>query len=121
MAISPQDAKRATYALVLILFFASGFSALVYQVVWVQMLDKVFGVTTFAASAVLGAYFAGLGRSIGGKQRRCTEHSERRYSSAYRGTVGSGGGADRRSPASLADLLDGRLARCRTPQPYGDI
>ncbi len=50
-------------------FFASGFSALVYQVVWVEMLDTIFGVTTFAASAVLGAYFGGLalGGYLGGK------------------------------------------------------
>ena len=52
------------YTIVLAVFFASGFSALVYQVVWVEMLDKVFGVTTFAASAVLGAYFGGL--ALGG-------------------------------------------------------
>ncbi len=53
-----------SYTIVLAVFFASGFSALVYQVVWIEMLDKVFGVTTFAASAVLGAYFGGL--ALGG-------------------------------------------------------
>lgn len=58
-----------SYAVVLAVFFASGFSALVYQVVWVEMLDKVFGVTTFAASVVLGAYFGGLalGGYLGGR------------------------------------------------------
>lgn len=57
------------YALILAVFFASGFSALVYQVAWVTMLDKVFGITTFAASAVLGAYFGGLalGGYLGGE------------------------------------------------------
>jgi spermidine synthase len=55
--------------IVLAVFFASGFSALLYQVVWVEMLEEVFGVTTLAASAVLGSYFGGLalGGLLGGR------------------------------------------------------
>lgn len=44
----------------LILFFFSGASSLVYQVVWVRMLMPVFGVSTFAVSTVLAAFMAGL-------------------------------------------------------------
>ena len=47
--------------LVLILFLCSGFSSLVYQVVWTRQLTLVFGVTTYAVSAVLSSFFAGLG------------------------------------------------------------
>ena len=64
MSTARQGVAALAHTIVLAIFFASGFSALVYQVVWVEMLDKVFGVTTFAASAVLGAYFAGL--ALGG-------------------------------------------------------
>jgi spermidine synthase len=55
-------------SLVLLLFFISGFSGLIYQVAWARLLEHVFGVTTFATSAVLGAYFGGLalGGWIGG-------------------------------------------------------
>jgi len=43
-----------------ILFLVSGFSALVYQVLWTRMLGLVFGVTIHAASALLATYMAGL-------------------------------------------------------------
>ncbi len=45
---------------IFLLFLASGFSGLVYQVVWTRQLTLVFGVTTYAVSAVLAAFFAGL-------------------------------------------------------------
>ncbi len=44
----------------LLLFFLSGFSALVYQVLWMRLLALVFGVTIHAASTVLAAFMAGL-------------------------------------------------------------
>ncbi|HKQ08207.1 MAG TPA: fused MFS/spermidine synthase [Blastocatellia bacterium] len=45
---------------VLLCFFASGISGLVYQVVWVRELVLVFGATTFAVSTVLTAFMGGL-------------------------------------------------------------
>lgn len=42
------------------LFFGSGFSALVYQVLWQRQLGLVFGVTAYATSTVLAAFMAGL-------------------------------------------------------------
>ena len=35
-----------------ILFFCSGISALIYQVLWLRLLGLTFGVTTYAASTV---------------------------------------------------------------------
>src|SRR5688572_13394063 len=52
----PESAARA----ILLCFFASGFSGLVYQVVWVRELVLVFGATTFAVSTVLTAFMGGL-------------------------------------------------------------
>lgn len=46
--------------LLLPLFFLSGFSALVYEVIWARMLALVFGSTFEAVSAVVTAFMAGL-------------------------------------------------------------
>ena len=43
-----------------VLFFGSGVSALIYQVLWVRVLGWVFGVTVFAASTVWACFMAGL-------------------------------------------------------------
>jgi MFS family permease len=46
--------------LLLLLFFLSGISGLIYQVLWLRLLALVFGVTVYAASAVLASFMAGL-------------------------------------------------------------
>lgn len=46
--------------LVLGLFFLSGASALIYEVVWSRLLGFIFGGTAFAIATVLAAYMAGL-------------------------------------------------------------
>ena len=46
--------------MLLLLFFFSGASALVYQVLWMRLLALVFGVTVHAASTVLAAFMTGL-------------------------------------------------------------
>ena len=43
------------------LFFFSGISSLIYQVVWTRMLTLVFGHTIYSVSVVLSAFMAGLG------------------------------------------------------------
>lgn len=47
--------------IVLLSFFLSGFAALVYEVVWTQLLTLAFGSSTYAFSLMLAAFFAGLG------------------------------------------------------------
>ncbi|HSL22784.1 MAG TPA: fused MFS/spermidine synthase [Vicinamibacterales bacterium] len=51
-----------TWLLVLlaVLFFCSGASALMYQVLWLRMLGLVFGVTVYAASTVWASFMGGL-------------------------------------------------------------
>ena len=44
----------------LILFFMSGFCNLTYEIVWVRMLNLVFGVTVFAVSAVVASFMLGM-------------------------------------------------------------
>jgi spermidine synthase len=44
----------------LTLFFMSGFCNLTYEIVWVRMLNLVFGVTVFAVSAVTASFMMGM-------------------------------------------------------------
>ena len=46
------------------LFFLSGVSALIYELVWQRLLNLVFGVSTLSVSAVLAAFMGGL--ALGG-------------------------------------------------------
>lgn len=48
------------FLLVLALFFASGFSSLIYQVIWTRHLTLIFGSTTFATATVLAVFMGGL-------------------------------------------------------------
>ncbi|MBE9535723.1 MAG: fused MFS/spermidine synthase [Proteobacteria bacterium] len=52
------DKKQKTLAL--FLFFFSGFSALIYEIIWSRLLTLVFGTTVEAISAVITAYMFGL-------------------------------------------------------------
>jgi len=54
-------ARYGLFLFILSLFFLSGASGLVYQVIWVRLLTRIFGSTTFAVSALLAAFMAGLG------------------------------------------------------------
>ena len=55
-----QDLEQSEQKTLLVLFFFSGVSSLVYQVVWARMLTVVFGTTLLATSTVLSAFMAGL-------------------------------------------------------------
>ncbi len=66
---------------ILVCFFASGVSGLVYQVVWVRELVLVFGATTFAVSTVLTAFMGGLalGSYYFGRRSETVERPLRLY------------------------------------------
>ena len=61
-SIDRQKTIRTRFLLpiVLTLFFFSGASALVYEVVWMKMLTIVFGATALAISTTLASFMAGL-------------------------------------------------------------
>ena len=48
-------------SLLYLLFFLSGISGLIYQVVWVRVFGNVFGNTIYSASAVVAVFMLGLG------------------------------------------------------------
>ena len=54
------DSRRRWAALIYFLFFLSGLTSLIYEVIWVRKFGLVFGVSTYAVSTVLAAFFAGL-------------------------------------------------------------
>ncbi|UCH98219.1 MAG: fused MFS/spermidine synthase [Candidatus Aminicenantes bacterium] len=58
-AITHSNPKSMQF-LVLVLFFFSGISGLVYQIVWTRLLILIFGNTMLATSTVLSAFMAGL-------------------------------------------------------------
>ena len=51
---------RKTKLAILIIFFASGATGLIYEVIWTRMLTLVFGNTVFAVTTVLTSFMAGL-------------------------------------------------------------
>ncbi|HIB67030.1 MAG TPA: tetratricopeptide repeat protein [Phycisphaerales bacterium] len=65
-ARAPIDLSRAA----IILFFLSGMTGLVYEVLWTRRLGLVFGHTVVAVSTVLACFMAGLGLGswMGGKR-----------------------------------------------------
>ena len=61
-----------SFTAVLALFFLSGLSGLIYEVVWLRMLVRAFGSTTFATSTILAVFMFGLaaGAWLGGRKSR---------------------------------------------------
>jgi predicted membrane-bound spermidine synthase len=49
-----------SFAEILTLFFLSGFSGLIYEVVWLRMFVRAFGSTTFATSTILAVCMFGF-------------------------------------------------------------
>ena len=52
--------RTLAHSLVIILFFLSGASSLIYEILWMRMFTQVFGSTTTATATVLSAFMAGL-------------------------------------------------------------
>jgi spermidine synthase len=59
-----RPSQKTQKTLVLVLFFASGFSGLVYEVVWMRLLSLIFGNAVYASATVLAGFMGGM--AIGG-------------------------------------------------------
>ena len=55
------DTNRRTALFVLVCFFVSGMTGLIYEVLWTRMIVKIIGGAPFAVSIVLTVFMAGLG------------------------------------------------------------
>jgi len=63
MKINPAECDRACRRLLpwlLLLFFGSGFAALVYEVVWLQLLELVIGSSGVSLGILLGTFMGGM-------------------------------------------------------------
>src|SRR2546430_12783760 len=54
------DNKFNSKSILYVIFFLSGASGLVYEVIWVRLTGLVFGNTAHAIATVLGAFMSGL-------------------------------------------------------------
>ena len=61
MKPAPRHISSLSFALLAICFFGSGFTGLVYEIVWLRRLQFTFGSTTYSITTVLAAFMAGLG------------------------------------------------------------
>ncbi len=77
----PPGPVPAPLLIVLVIFFFSGATGLVYEVVWTRMLTLVFGHTIYAVSTVLTAFMAGLalGSWLSGRFADRVRHPVRLY------------------------------------------
>jgi spermidine synthase len=102
-------------------FFASGFSALVYETAWSQQLALVFGAAAPAVAAVLAAYMAGL--ALGAAWGARLAARRRRPLVVYALLEAGVGAAALALPAGLALAQRVQLALLggmETPRPGGD-
>jgi spermidine synthase len=67
--LSGANTEPSTRFVLFVLFLVSGFSGLVYQVVWVRLAFAAFGITTPVLSVVISVFMLGLslGASAGGR------------------------------------------------------
>src|SRR6266849_10338168 len=75
------DNRLNIRSILYVIFFLSGATGLVYEVIWVRLTGLVFGNTAQAISTVLGAFMAGLalGSWTLGKQADRSENPLRLY------------------------------------------
>ena len=58
---APSDSASLLFALILICFFISGLTGLIYEILWTRMIVKIIGSAPFAVSIVLTVFMGGLG------------------------------------------------------------
>ena len=59
--ISRSSANNRVMLLILVCFFLSGLTSLIYEILWTRMIVKIIGAAPFAVSIVLTVFMAGLG------------------------------------------------------------
>ncbi len=85
----PPSVSKGQVVLISILFCASGFVGLVYQVLWMKELGLLFGNSSQAAATTLVAFFLGLavGGYVWGKRSKNIRHPLRTYALLEVGVV----------------------------------
>ena len=62
--------RAPLYSLVYTCFFLSGFTGLVYEVLWIRMIERIIGTSPLVVAIIVSVFMAGLGAGsfLGGKQ-----------------------------------------------------
>ena len=61
--------------MIYLLFFLSGFTALLYEVVWERLLHLTFGLSTYAVTIVTASFMLGLALGyLAGQHRRIVQY-----------------------------------------------
>ncbi len=83
--------KHVHLSLLLVVFAASGAAALVYEVLWLKELGRLFGVTAYATATTLGVFFLGLalGGLVWGKRAESVKNPLRTYAQLEVGIAAS--------------------------------
>ena len=111
---APSSADERPFALLLVLFVASGCAALIYEVVWFQMLQLVLGSSAVSIGVLLGTFMGGM--CLGLACLRHPRNRDRCFRDLDAGgdTAGPvclhGRGRARRPGAALARLVRGDLS-----------
>src|SRR5262249_41755493 len=56
-----KSAETSLYPVIVAIFFASGFAALIYQIIWQRALFRIFGTNVEAVTVVVTGFLSGLG------------------------------------------------------------
>lgn len=60
-AVRSGNGMQGMYLLVLAFFFLSGVTGLIYEILWIRMIEKIIGNAPFAVSIILAIFMGGLG------------------------------------------------------------
>ena len=88
----PSEKKRfAARTVIFVLFFASGFTGLVFEVLWMKELGLLFGNSAYAVATTLASFFLGLaaGGYVWGRRSSKIKNPLRRYALLEAGVAGS--------------------------------
>ena len=58
---SPDNPRPGVFLMILACFFLSGFSGLIYEILWTRMMVEIIGSAPFAVSIILSIFMGGLG------------------------------------------------------------
>jgi predicted membrane-bound spermidine synthase len=114
---APRLPGRLAFALLLGVFFASGFAALLYQVVWQRVLAIFSGSDVFSVTIIVSAFMGGLGCGSFAGGTLADRLSRARCLAAFAGAELAIAGFAVLSKAYYYDVLYGRLGAVELPFP----
>jgi hypothetical protein len=111
---TPTHKAPLLFTLILSCFFLSGVAGLIYEVLWVRMIDKVIGSAPFAVATVLSVFMGGLALGSTWRESTLTYTLQKKLAIS----IWEGGGRYRYLRAALTGFHnDGETVLCHSVQP----